>query len=89
MYKRIIRSALILVVIIFITFIFSREVSNLNYLHNENEIIIKRIEKLSNQNEDYKERIEAIENDKRYKEKVIREELGMIKKGEKVYRFDN
>ncbi|MGI9553312.1 MAG: FtsB family cell division protein [Thermodesulfobacteriota bacterium] len=89
MYKRIIRSALILVVIIFITFIFSREVSNLNYLNNENEIILKRIDKLSNENEDYKEKIEAIEKDKRYIEKVIREELGMIKKGEKVYRFDN
>ena len=89
MYKRIIRSALILIVIIFVTFIFSREVSHLHFLNNENEVILNRIEKLSNENEDYKEKIEAIENDKRYIEKVIRDELGMIKKGEKIYRFDN
>ena len=89
MYKRIIRSALILIVIIFVTFIFSREISHLHYLNNENEVILERIEKLSNQNEDYKEKIEAIENDTRYMEKVIRDELGMIKKGEKIYRFDN
>ena len=75
--------------IIFFSFIFSREISNLHYLNTENEIVLKRIEKLSDENENYKEKIEAIQNDKRYIEKVIREELGMIKKGEKVYRFDN
>ena len=26
---------------------------------------------------------------RRYLEKIVREELGMIKKGEKIYRFDN
>jgi len=89
MYKKIIRSALILIVIIFFSFIFSREISHLHHLNNENEIILKRIDKLSNENENYKEKIEAIQNDRRYIEKVIRDELGMIKKGEKVYRFDN
>ena len=89
MYKKVIRSTLILIVIIFFTFIFSREISHLHHLNNENKIILKRIEKLSKENEDHKEKIEAIQNDKRYIENVIREELGMIKKGEKVYRFDN
>ena len=89
MYRRIIRSALILVFIIFITFVFSREVSHLHFLINENNKIEERIDKLSNQNEDYKEKIQAIQNDKRYIEKVVREELGMIKKGEKIYKFDN
>ena len=89
MHKRIIRSSLILLLIIFIAFIFSREISHLHFLTNENVKIQKRIEKLSNENEDYKEQIQAMENDKRYIEKVVREELGMIKKGEKIYKFDN
>ena len=89
MYKRIIRSVLILGVIIFITYMFSREISHLNYLSNENKAILERIDRLSNENEDYKEKIQAMQGDKRYIEKVIREELGMIKKGEKVYKFED
>ena len=89
MYRKIIRSALILALIIFLTFIFSREISHLHFLNSENSKIEKRIERLNNQNEDYKEQINALENDKSYIEKVVREELGMIKKGEKIYKFDN
>ncbi len=89
MLKKIIRSSIILALIIFTTFIFSKETTHLNHIRNENEIILKRIEKLNNENDDYKEKIYSMENEKRYLEKIIREELGMIKKGEKIYRFDN
>ena len=89
MLKKIIRSSIILALIIFTTFLFSKEVSRLNHLRTENEIILKRIEKLNNENEDYREKIESMKNEKRYLEKIVREELGMIKKGEKIYRFDN
>ena len=89
MLKKIIRSSIILALIIFTTFIFSKETTHLNHIRNENEIILKRIEKLNNQNDDYKEKIYSMENEKRYLEKIVREELGMIKKGEKIYRFDN
>ena len=89
MLKKIIRSSIILALIIFTTFIFSKETTHLNHLRKENDIILKRIEKLNNENEDYKEKIDSMENDKRYLEKIVRDELGMIKKGEKIYRFDN
>ncbi len=89
MLKKIIRSSIILALIIFTTFIFSKETTHLNHIRNENEIILKRIEKLNNENDDYKEKIYSMENEKRYLEKIVREELGMIKKGEKIYRFDN
>ena len=80
---------LILSIIVFIAFMFSREISQLNHLNKENKSILKRIDKLNNENEDYKEKIQAMKDDKRYIEKVIREELGMIKEGEKIYIFDN
>ncbi len=89
MLKKIIRSSIILALIIFTTFIFSKETTHLNHIRNENEIILKRIEKLNNENDDYKEKIYSMENEKRYLEKIVREELGMIKKGEKIYSFDN
>lgn len=89
MLKKIIRSSIILALIIFTTFIFSKETTHLNHLRNENELILKRIEKLNNENDDYKEKIYSMENERRYLEKIVREELGMIKKGEKIYRFDN
>ena len=89
MLKKIIRSSIILGLIIFTTFIFSKETTHLNHLRSENEIILDRIEKLTNENDDYKEKIDSMENEKRYLEKIVREELGMIKKGEKIYRFDN
>lgn len=89
MLKKIIRSSIILALVIFTTFLFSKETTNLNHLRSENEIILKRLEKLNNENENYKEKIESMVNEKRYLEKIVREELGMIKKGEKIYRFDN
>lgn len=89
MLKKIVRSSIILALIIFTTFLFSKETTHLNHLKSENKIILNRIEKLNNENEDYKEKIESMENEKRYLEKIVREELGMIKKGEKIYKFDN
>jgi len=38
-------------------------------------------------NQALEKRIELIEGGDKYIDKIIREELGMIKKGEKVYRF--
>jgi len=68
-------------------YMFVREISEVNLLHEENEKINRRIEELEVANKDLKEKIEAIKNDKRYIEKIAREELGMIKEGDKVYRF--
>lgn len=89
MFKKLFRSTLILVLIILLTFLFSRELSHLHYLTKENKKIEDRIETLTMQNEDYKERIDSVKNDSRYIEKLVRDELRMIKKGEKVFKFDN
>ena len=89
MFKKLFRSTFILALIILLTFLFSREFSHLHFLTKENKKIEERIETLTIQNENYKEKIDSVKNDKRYIEKLIRDDLGMIKKGEKVYKFSN
>lgn len=89
MKTRIFRSLLIVIAVIIATFAFTREISYLNYLKQENSKIEKRIDKLQSQNSEYQQDIDSIKNDKRYIENVLREELGMIKEGEKIFRFEN
>lgn len=80
---------MIVIVVIIATFIFTREISYLNHLEKENGKIEKRIDKLQAQNSDYKDNIDSIKNDENYIENVLRDEFGMIKEGEKIFRFDN
>ncbi len=87
--KRIFRSLLIVLVVAFATFIFAREISYLNYLKKENSKIENRIDRLQAQNSEYKHSIDSIKNDEKYIENVLRDELGMIKEGEKIFKFDN
>lgn len=56
-------------------------------LNQENDKVKVESLKLEKANNDLIKKIELIQTDDAYKEKVIRQELGMIKKGEKVYRF--
>jgi len=89
MYKKIIRNTLILVGIIVTGFVFLSEKSKLDHLKKQNDAITERIDDISKQNEDYRDKIKAMKKDTRYVEKVIREELRMIKEGEKIYKFYN
>lgn len=88
MYKKVIRTSIILLVVTAIGFLFLSEISKLDRLKKQNETLTERIDTISSQNEDYKDKIRAMKTDMRYVEKVIREELGMIKEGEKVYKFE-
>ena len=88
MTRKLIRSTFILLIICFIIFVFAREVSTLHFLSTENNKSIDRIEKLSRNNSIYREKIDAIKNEPKYIEKIIRDELGMIKEGEKIYKFN-
>lgn len=88
MYKKVIRTSIILLVVTAIGFLFLSEISKLDRLKKQNETLTERIDTISSQNEDYKDKIRAMKTDIRYVEKVIREELGMIKEGEKVYKFE-
>ncbi len=68
-------------------YLFAREITQVYALHQENEKVKVESLKLEKANNELMKKIELIESDDSYKEKVIRQELGMIKKGEKVYRF--
>lgn len=82
-----IRNTLILIATIFIAYIFLREASKVYVLNEENKRIAGMIDKLSRDNNNLEAKIELLKKDPDYVEKVAREELGMIKKNEKVYKF--
>lgn len=89
MSKKYIRILVILVLMISFGLLFSRESSKLHFLKQENSKIEKRISELEQEKEAYNKKTDAIQNDKEYIEKVLRNELGMIKEGEKVYKFED
>jgi len=87
MERIIIRTLLIMGLVSLLVYLFAREISHVYALHTENEKIKMEAKELVIKNNELKKKIQFIDNDKEYKEKIIREELGMIKKGEQVYRF--
>ncbi|MGQ0793729.1 MAG: FtsB family cell division protein [Deltaproteobacteria bacterium] len=87
MKKSILRISLLLPVILFTVYVFSREIAHLDVLREENERIKAKIERIEGDNDELRRRIKAVTTDKPYIEKMAREELGMIKQGEKIYRF--
>ncbi len=68
-------------------YLFAKEITHVYALHQENEKVKVESLKLEKANSELIKKIELIDADQAYKEKIIRQELGMIKKGEKVYRF--
>lgn len=60
--------------------------SKLQELREENEQYQKRIELLEGHNEQLKEELSRMRQDPVYVEKKAREKLGIIKKGEIIYR---
>ncbi len=87
MKKTIIKNILIVALILAVGYMFASEISQLSILRKENERIRIKIDRLEVANKELSKKIEAIKNDERYIEKLSREGLGMIKEGEKVYRF--
>ena len=87
MEKLAIRILLILAVVSLLVYLFAREISHVYALHQENEKVKMEAKELEMVNGELRKRIELINHDKTYMEKIIREELGMIKSGEKIYRF--
>ncbi len=78
---------MILAVASFLVYMFAREISQVYALHRENDKVKLEGKELEMDNNELKKKIELIKTDKVYMEKIIREELGMIKTGEKIYRF--
>ncbi len=85
--KKFIRLAVYSVIALGLALIFFNEISKVYFLKSENKRIEKDIENLETQNSAYKEEIKALKQDKRYIEKMLREELGMIKDKEKIFKF--
>ncbi len=87
MLINIIRVGIILTVTIIFSFLFIEELSKLEALNKENDRIREETQELAKENEEFKLKIEALKNDERYIEITARQELGMIKEGEKVFKF--
>ncbi len=85
--ERFIRLAVYSVIAVVVALMFFNEISKVYFLKNENKRIEKRVEDLEAQNRAYREEIKALKQDERYIEKILREELGMIKDKEKIFRF--
>jgi cell division protein FtsB len=85
--KVIFRVILILAVVSFLVYLFAREISQVYALHKENDKVKLEGKELEMANNELRKKIELIKTDKIFMEKIIREELGMIKTGEKIYRF--
>ena len=75
------------VIAVAVALMFFNEISKVYFLKNENKRIEKRIEDLEAQNRAYREEIKALKQDERCIEKILREDLGMIKDKEKIFRF--
>ena len=87
MEKHAFRIILVLAAVSLVVYLFAREVSHVYALHQENERVKTQGEELQKTNDELRKKIDLIKTDKAYMEKIIRDELGMIKTGEKIYRF--
>jgi len=87
MERIIIRVLLIMGFVSLLIYLFAQEISHVYALHTENEKVKIEAKELITKNNELKKKIESVTGDMKYREKIIREDLGMIKQGEKVYRF--
>lgn len=87
MEKHAFRIILVLAAVSLVVYLFAREVSHVYALHQENERVKTQGAELQKTNDELRKKIDLIKTDKAYMEKIIRDELGMIKTGEKIYRF--
>jgi cell division protein FtsB len=87
MLINIIRISIIIGITIIFLFLFIDEISKLETLQYENEKIVVQSNALEKENRQLKLKIEALKKDKDYIEVIARQELGMIKEGEKIIKF--
>lgn len=78
---------LILIIISTFTFLSIPRIITLISVYRKIHWYQKEIAKLKDENKILKDKINKIKNDPYYTEKILRENFGMIKKGEKVYRI--
>jgi cell division protein FtsB/cell division protein DivIC len=71
-----------------LTFFGEKGIFNLLRLQKEVVRIKEKNLKLEEENQKLKEEVKRLQSDKRYIEEIARKELGMVKEGEIIYRFD-
>jgi cell division protein FtsB len=69
-------------------YVFSPNFLRLTRVYRQLQILEDEIEKLQVQNQEFQDEIYSLKNDPIYIEKVAREELGMSKPKEIIYKFD-
>ena len=87
------RRFLILIIIFLLilgafTFFGEKGIFNLLRLQKEVVRIKEKSSKLEEENQGLREEVKRLQTDKRYIEEIARKELGMVKEGEIIYRFD-
>lgn len=61
---------------------------NLVKMQKERQAYLERIERLKNENQALIDEIRRLRTDEQYLESIARKELGLIKEGETLYRFE-
>lgn len=89
MRKKVLRAAIILTITMMVVYGFIKESSRVYLLNHENNKIKSEIAILERSSTDLKTKTELIKKNDRFLEKIARDELGMIKEEETVYRFDD
>ena len=87
MIRRFLKFVIITSVITLVIYMFSKEFFKLYVLYKENEDIKRNIEDLKKENQDLQKQISILTSDTAYLQKIAREELGMIKESEKIFKF--
>ena len=71
-----------------LTFFGEKGIFSLLRLRKEVARIKEKNLKLEEENQKLREEVKRLHSDKRYIEEIVRKELGMVKEGEIIYRFD-
>lgn len=87
MIRRFLKFVIIISIIALVIHMFSKEFFKLYVLYQENEDIKRSIEDLKKENQDLQKQISILTSDTAYLQKIAREELGMIKQSEKIFKF--
>ena len=86
------RKRLVLYIVFFVAIVcivFLPGFSELHKLKEENDQLAKRIKLLEEHNDKLKEELTLMQEDPDYLEKKARERLGIVKKGEIIYKTKN
>ncbi len=87
MLKSITKTLFFLIIVSLVIYLFTKELSRFYSLYQENQRIKSGIEELKVENQELKKQITILSNETRSIEKIARDELGMIKQSEKIYKF--